>query len=408
MKMMMTKIEEHKKLLVLVLVFFIPSGFYLLSQNIVGYDSYFFLNKICVPENGHYNLTGNVHVAQNIVLSFLPCDLFLIKLLIVALFAFSLFVFYLIGEETKKGYGWPMLLFLGITPLFTLEYFKLENETFAFPFLFLSLYCFIKYLNRKKTVFMALSIVTIIISSFFWLGSFFYILIYALMQPLILVLFIPLYVVGFNNIFMPILSNSFGILSTLAPKLGIVENSFFYGLIYSGIYVYFLRENKQHNYPYLLMFLPMALIGTLNPKYFILAVPFFALAMCWLVENTKNSSWILVMAVILNLGFAISYMPIGFVGKAPKTFEVQGVKDLIDLNRSLDKPIANDWGLGHMVWFYGGQTEMHSGPPGEGDWNMEKQVNRVTLTYNKVSKNCVLLNEYGWNPFGETLKLYDC
>jgi len=380
--------HKQKIVFVFLLIFALPGFTYFLRDGFHGLDSYYFLTKVCREDN-HFTASPNSPLG-NIVFDILPCDEFILKAILVFLYGLSVLAIYLIGEETWKGSGWITLLFTGITPIFLYSSFKLENDAFGFPIMFFGVYFFLKYLNSKKDKgviksrpnysYLIISVLLILLATGFWGGALYYILFFVLMEPLMLIIAIPVFILFAGQL-----------IETIIPKLDIDESTPRGGLTFILLYMVplvFFKGKPDFRFWYLPLTIVLFVVGALNPKFFILGIPFFALA---LTKNFLNATkgekrFIAGWATILFLFYSLSVVALS----SPTNMETEIASDLVYLAQEKDLRIANDWELGHLIWYYGGHTAQHSGGK---DPDFANEKNRLIATQ-QVLENCEKIEEY--------------
>lgn len=382
------------KVLVLALVFVIPSAIYLLSFGVGGFDSYYFLGKICGQNN--YDYTPLPELAFWVV-NWFPCNELLVKITSIGVLASSIFILFGIFEMVAPKKGFLGILAVAITNIFISFHFRFENDLFAYPLIFLSLYFFLRYLQENKNLFDLLtSMALLFFSSFFWKGGVFYLLGFGLAEPLI---FLPALVMAF--IHFPELINN------LVPRFEIAENNPIRGLwnfiLYGVVFLIGFKNNKEAlkwYFPFLTIF--FILLGILNPKLFFLALPFTALTILKIYEvTTQESKNIMVLAMIgLALVWPTSMLTTGY---QPYEWQHHAAIDTVEYAQAFDVNIQNDWTYGHLIHYYGGQTKEHSGP-GEYEFVLH---DRVILTEEKLP--CQIVTEYLPGPtITDPVTLYYC
>lgn len=395
---------HHKKLGFLILLCFIlPSFFFLTKPSFYGMDSHYFLTKICSEKN-HYSEEAN-YFLTNLVFNNLPCDFTLIKSILILLYGLTLIALYKIAEHTWKGTGYLTILFSGISTVLLFSTFKLENDAFAIPLLYFSLYFFLKFVQPEPTFMIPqkkgylnlfLSFCLLGLAGMFWGAAIFYLIAFFLiLLPRLTIL---------TGIIAFIRPEFQGITSQLTAALignyKIIENNpllFFYlNFIYLYILVFAIDKiaKKPWHAKLTVIFL---IIGFLNPKLLILATPFISL---YIVKNyliarkehmflKKKISAKKVFTTIAIALWIINSIILGFF-VTPTALQMQAAEDTVQLSQQTGLEINNDWEYGHLIWFYGGKTQQHGGigiPPTE--------HNTVLLTYrDKIFPNCSIQKTY--------------
>ena len=391
---------------ILVIAFgLITFGSYLYFPTFLGYDSYFFLDGVC-GEGINYNQAtiSTVPPLAKVVFNALSCDVFLIKTLFVGLFTISLLIIYYINRLEHGKDAWMAIPFVLIFPVFILNSLKIENDPLGYPFMFASFYFFFKYLKskhnnlesnlgpvkfigfKKDYTALALSLILIFIATLFWGGSLYYLLYYSLLQPWLLLLTIPLLMFFFAELTQPII-----------PNFAVDENNPFrfvrQVIMFFTIFLLSARIDSIPKKKWLLA-LPFLIMGLLSSNLLILLTLLIPLLLihAWKNAEPLTKDWMVRLAFVVSLIYIIQ---IGISWHCPYSYEHDLVQEAIDLATDQNVILENDWGLGHLVFYYGGLTTKHSG------------ISEITcsdcivLSYDEFP-NCELLEEE------EELKLYNC
>ena len=389
--------------LLLVVAFILPSTLYLVSQGFLGYDSYYFLAEVC-GGNPIYDAPSNAPLFDMLI-SVLPCNEILFKLLLIALFGASMLIIYAIGEDYARGWGKYTTLFAMISPILLYNSFKFENDAFAFPILFLATYFFLKHLSQPKNdliktkknwFYLAATIFLLLFSLGWWGASIYQLIIFALFEPLLLFVTIPLVIIFFSMI-----------LGGFLPRLDVNESNPFLGMV---AFVFFLipftlaRNKLVFNFPYQKLSLAMIGVGLINPKFMILALPFIGLALAnaYSIAREEKKQLMLLVATMCIIGFSL---PIGLGTLHPAQFEHTAVQDAMQLAFDENKTLVNDWSYGHMVYYYGGETYQRASPARK--LKLEHNLtSKIVLT--RLDLNCLTIKTYDNPVITPSLKLYRC
>lgn len=183
-------LKSGKFLFILLFLLFIP---YFLKPYIVGYDSYAFVNFVCLKT------PIDLLAGTKLILSILPCNLLVFKIIIFALTFVSLFVLKKTAEYVNPAYGWLAPLFLLSSPVW-LDFLNFEDDQFSYPFLLIGLYFIIKYLKEKKIANYVLAIFFALIGLLFWKGSVYYLLLFLFGHPIGFAIFVILLFTFFTGI----------------------------------------------------------------------------------------------------------------------------------------------------------------------------------------------------------------
>lgn len=380
--------------IVLVIAFgLITFGSYIYFPTYLGYDSYFFLDHVCGGGGLFEDASiSTVPPLAKIVFNALPCDVFFIKALFVGLFTLSLLIIYYISRLEHGKDAWMAIPFVLIFPVFILNSLKIENDPLAYPFMFASFYYFFKFLKFKQNdfknryLYVIISLILLAIATLFWGGSLYYLIYFSLLQWGLLFITIPLVIIFFAELVLPLL-----------PNFGVDENNpFRFVRQVMMFFVIFLLSNKIYSIPRnkWLMALPFLIIGLLSPKFLILLTPFIPLLLihAWKNASELTKQFMVPLAVVVGLLYIIQ---IGIAWHGPYEYEHNMVQEAIDLATDQNRLLENEWGLGHLVFYHGGTTTKHSG------------ISKITC------KDCIVLS-YEEFPGCELLKeerelkIYDC
>jgi len=385
--------KKYVQVLLVLVAFLLPSILYLGSNNFLGYDSYYFLTDVC-GGNPIYDAPTNAPL-HDLLLPLLPCNDFLLKLVLIALFGVALLTIYAITRIRYKEHAHLGVLFACVSPILLYNSFKFENDAFAFPIMYASLYFFLKYLDseKKKKIFLLPCLGLLFVASLFWGASLYYLLIFTIFEPLFLIFVIPMLFLFFGLLFNGIL-----------PDFGVNENNPLKGVLaflFFQIFWLLPRTRKVFDFDFKKLTIVLIGVGLLNPKFMILAIPMLSLTLSkvYSMLDVENRKKMIALTMVLVVGFAL---PIGLGSLHPSLIEHEAVKDLVEYSVDLNKPIANDWSYGHLVYFYGGETNNHS------TYNNKfgSYVNSVVLS--RQDLNCSIIKEYPSNPLEGNMKIYDC
>lgn len=381
---------------VLVVVLALPAVAYLADFGLGDNDSYYFLGAVC--EQGNYDYTV-VPILAFHALKYLPCDELLLKMLSVLSFFASAFILFHIVELWWPKMGWMGLLTTAITHIFSFQHFRFENEIFAYPLVFLSAFFFLRYTKKHEILDLAASLTILTFSFGFWGGGIYYLFAFAFTEPLLWTVAIPIAWFFWQPLFL-----------NFWPRPEIVENDPIRGLLrtifYGAVFLLSMKTRKVLHWPLFWTTLFLLTFGTLNPKFFILTLPFLALVIIHAYNVTPQAAKNNMLLVML----AFSIVPPADLildGISPKAHHVQAVKETIAYNNTHDvnEYIANDWTYGHLIHYYGGKTKEHSGP---NDHNLFAAKNQLVLTGLRLP--CTVIKQYEFDVAGlnSPLTLYKC
>jgi len=383
-------------------------GSYLLFPGYLGYDSYFFLDHLCGGGGLYDEITGSQVPYYNYLakqaFNVLPCDVFTLKLLFTSLFTISLLIIYYTSKLEHGKDAWMSIPFVLIFPVFLLNSLKIENDPLAYPLMFGSFYFFFKYLKFKPpevpTVFgkinfigfnknysdLFISLVLLFTATLFWGGSLYYLFYYSIFELGLLIIAVPVLLILFVDLVYAIL-----------PNFGVDENNPFRFVRQTMMFfLLFLLSNSLRSIPRnkWVLALPLLLVGLLSPKFLILLTPLIPLLLihAWKNASELTKGFMVPLAVVVGLIYIIQ---IGISWHGPYDYEHDLVQEAIRLASDENKILGNDWGLGHLVFYYGGNTLNHSG------------ISEINC------KDCIVLSyeEYPWCDLlkeERKLKIYSC
>ncbi len=365
---------------------------YFLREGFRGYDSYYFLDFIC-KENFELFELGNSPPLATIAFQILPCDIFLLKLLLFVLFFASILIIALTGELMFKD-GWLAGIFVFFSPILWFNALKLENDSLAFPFVFGAIYYFVRFhlKQEKKDFFKAL--LAIGIGAGFWGGT----------------LYLPF---GFALQSIPFMAIALGtgiyfgrqLLSNALPFDKVLESNSIGAIINYVFYMFTIVGLHRSKFlPILVFFMAFSLF---NPKFSIFVIPFLAL----LIFDTKPfipEKWFKMLPYI-GIGLILAWGFLIYFTDNPTDQEIELTGFAVEKSRELNKRLFNDWPFGYVVeWFdfnassWGGSQDLNKYRGIE-----SKLENAIVLTSQDL--NCTELKST-YYPFGDQRKLfvYNC
>lgn len=397
-------LDCKQKLAVIVVCIIFPATAFFLHQGFIEYDSYASLTYLKNGDDYAYKETNFTQkewagFLENLENNLNSKDNYLeLKFLWILWFLVTCVSLYFLGEIFRKGSGFLILAFTQITPLLITNSFKFENEAIGFGLLIVGLIFFLSASKAKsKSSYFAEMIVSILFFAWgllFWGGGIY--LLFAL--SLSGFLFFG-FIFSLALFFFPSQT-----INSIIPNFLVTENSPVIGLLIFTIYASFLwafKTPKMPQIPYPLTTIFLVVLGTLNPKFFILAVPFIALYLSEIYHATRYKKAMLAVALTLSVCFSIPLLPFEEITYSPKPSEFKAAQEIVKLSQETGKEIKNDWTFGHLIRYYGGKTNMHSG----GNWEVNSDKNTVVLT--RKNLNCILVKNYSINPI-YPLKLYSC
>lgn len=357
----------------------IPFAVYFVRPDFVGNDAYAFLLFTC-KNKAEIELPW----LQFPLFSLLPCNFVALKAALFACaFVSGCFIIKLSTLFSPKN-GWraAYLLFLGSA--FVLDFAKLENDAFAFPFLFASLYFFFKAYKTGKRRPGLVSIALLFAAALFWQGAFFYIIAYALNISILLIALSPLFVIPFTGNYL----HWRNLVGLIWRTNKIAEDMPFQ---FHVPFILTLGIAGLMNAPLLL---PQGLfffaLGVASAKFWILSFPFLIVGFVLLLEQF-DSEWLFqataVLAIVLVFGLAQSLWL-----NPPRAEHWEA----IDYALSLDNNVVNDWGLGWWIKWKGGTTGSYA------SFLHQEEFSEGRIGITEQDTNCSILREF------EKVKVVKC
>jgi len=340
------------------------------------------MNFICKGDSFEQFQPQNLEPLALMVFSWLPCNFLFLKLILFLLFFAGVLIIALTGELINKDYGWLAGIFTFLSPILFRTAFKLENDAFALPFIFASIFFFVKFLkqNQKKDFFK--SILWGMVGAGFWGVALYLPFGFALLS----VAFIA---VAFTTAFI------FGgkLLSSALPLEAVLESNPTGAIInYVGYFFSIIALNTSILLPTIVFF---GGLGLLNPKLSILVIPFLSLLV---VDALKfiPKNWIKLLPLLcIGLAFAWGFT-LYFDNPTHEEIEITKFAVQESLHKNLD--IFNDWNLGYIVAWFGGEPSGWGGPQ-----PLREKENSIVITTQDL--NCTEIKSVP-HEFGETGRLF--
>lgn len=371
---------NRKQVALLFLASMIPTTFHILRPDLVGADSYYFLNHIC----GNTGIPFTTEPLAAILFQFIPCDLILVKILLgFLLFLNTLFVS-MTGELFNKKDGWLAGWFCFISIIWIKIPFEFENDVFAFPLLFLSIYFLFKgvlHSNRENTLF---GLGVLMISGLLWRGAVYYIPIFALYSGISLVI-----------LFAVIIMYGPAMLTHLLPAPeNALESTPFFGAIQNTL----LFPAVLYYYPALII--PMfyfLILAAFEWKLSLHMIPFFAISLTKFYSKFPElkNEWLKAFAYWLKFGPALILLifSAGILIQFPHQSTFNAIDYAVEMSDG--NVMWNDWDLGYWIEYRGGKPMFWGGmhPPKEIE-------SGVVIT--SFGSDCQLLREFSTDKVLET------
>ena len=329
-----------------------------------GYDSFYYLNVVC---NGASFVAGELPLSIALF-SLILCNVVLIKVLLFLCCLSACLSAALLGEHFVKDKGWMAGVFVFASFLWLQTFWAFENEAFAFALLFPAAWLFYSGKWKKK----ALAVFLTILACGFWTGSTLMLAVFGLSN---IFSAIPLgFVAGFYHK---------AIVGQLTPNPFVQESWPGFGLFFQGLL--FVSLMFWRMLPAL--FVPIGFFTTIafvNMRFACFASFFLAILAAKQASFAKTR----VLRAMPYVGVALCV--IFFVGVSaglPPTFhEIEAVR--LAVAEADGEEICNQWGLGHMVEFFGGVASDKAG----GQQQCTDCNDCVMLSYD-CPERCVRLND---------------
>jgi hypothetical protein len=306
----------------------------------VGYDSYYFLQKEGVKDEGIGSFMLSYWVQGNILIA--KCLLF------VALFVSCLLISE-IGRVIGGNWGKTAGLLVFLSPIWLLEFLKFESEAFALPILLLATY----FVLQKETRHKILACFFVVVASFLWLGSLIYLIPFAFFY---LPAFIPL------AIAIPFYWHKVG---AFLPNPAVNESAFLgAGFTFHWALLFGLLGLKDKRawrlIPFLIFF---GIAGFVSGKLGVHLAPFLAVCFALAIKRLVRLRSVVVgltVVMVLASPFAILFL------YEPTETQLSDWKQVVE--EADGEIVCNDWPCGHAIEYFGGKPFAKAG----GAWDYSK------------------------------------
>jgi hypothetical protein len=376
---------DKKKILILFLLCLVSFLPFFFKYGVNGMDSYYYMGHVCGVEHDKYSVETTPPLF-NIVANVLPCNFFVIKLILFVGFFLSVLSIAYLGEVFNSKYGWLAAVFSFLSPILSTEFTKFENDQFGFPILLWATYFFFRGVKEKSIKLQALSVAMVLFACGFWGGGLYYILAFALGSVVAISAAVPVLIFFWKKL-----------IDSALPIEKVVESTPLLGgvALFLLIFGYFFIEMVY--LPQLLFFTVLLFVG--GPKFAIHVIPLLSVSMAKMYGAGDRNRILkrvarifLYVAVILALsrGFMLYNSP-------PTAMDWEMVDSAIEYSTDLNKGLHNGWELGYWVSWRGAEPSRWGGFAKE---DLNSMHNRVILTSYDV--NCSTLEEFG------IYKIYNC
>lgn len=362
----------------LILIGLLLPFFTLLVRGIFwGRDPFAFYAGVC-GRNVSGSLSSNFF---EYLLTFVPCDFFVISFLMLLTYVFGLVgLYFFFGNFESEFWTRRLMLYvLTLTPLFFLEGMRFENDLFGWSIAFFGLGLTSLFLRDKKYVFaLIIWVLSAIITTLIWLPSIIVMLLIVFLidyntktKKIVLGIgVIGILLVSFNYLLI-----SFRIENIVGEELPLVAIVFILHIVHFYKYI-----PKKVLVPGILLLG----LGLIKAKYMFLATPFLLLG---LIQKEKTQGIIIKkekFEVLLAVVILIPALFIIGLSVEPSHSDLQEIENIIDLADENNLKVYNEWSYGWMFIYKGYDTNFKSSWPNP-DWN---NLNRPFYAYSKEELPC--------------------
>lgn len=305
-------------LLLLCLVFFI--GF-ALREGFADQDSYYWLAKLGIQENGFL----------------------FVKLIISALIFIILLVSWKTGEIYYKKNGWWVALILFSCTLFFTDFFKFENDLFGYALGFAGLYYALKCERRFDWTTFFKATILFIVGGLVWGGTIYWVLAASILVFPFVFLWIGAMLLGENlSVFYTFLN---------MPET-VMEQVRQIGLIYFGPSIFALTGAMFTPKRIVLAFLLTCIPTFFMAKLYVLAIPFLIIIAAHFFWHfgAKQNKLELIEKTLIVFSFFVATL---YFNNAPTIFPTSNDLTLIKDTAKMGF-IQNNFTSGHILTYYGG------------------------------------------------------
>lgn len=381
------RLVSKKQALALLFLCTLSFAPYFLHPFFVDADPYYFLNHICKENYAPYLPSENF--SANLLFDILPCNFFLLKLLLFAGFFLSVLAIAFTGSLFDEKNGWLAGVFSFLSPVLAREYLKLENDQFAYFFLFWALYFFYKAKLQKSKINYFFTFTLILIGISFWSGSFFYLIglglnSWAFLLPAIATLFF------FGKKMYQSIHTSIDLLLNLGQSIGtriVLERQPFIAIVYWFALLLGVTFFAKPFFPQLIFFI---LLGIITVKFAVLAIPLLCLSMLCLYNKLlkKKKQKIAQIILVSSFGLALAWgLLIPF--NVPSQNEWNAIDYAIQASKDYNATLVNHWDLGYWVQWKNAKASAWGSIH---DIDHNSLSNSVIITHEDVS--CEKLKEF--------------
>lgn len=389
---MSRRLRDYLLLFVIVCVLFL---IYIFGRSIItpfiGADSYYFLNHI------FYNKTlFTTNFVGTFIFNLLPKNILLIKIIMLLVTLLTLYISYEIARLLSKDNAliYPFSLIAMFS--FSLVFFKLEDDLFSLPFLFISLFFIVKYqisTNKKKWLDknILFSLFFLFISTIIWKYTVLFILMY-----LFITNFHRLYILA-STVFVVFFKE---FITTILPNSNIAENQTAFlsfniagGIIFLLFFLYLNKSMIKRNKYGIYLFSILTLI---NFKIIYILLPILFINNIYLLKNKLNKNKIMLYFIYFLFLIGTCYQ---IINLPPNKEDYALVSIGQSYSKQLNKDIVYPWGLGYFLIYHNINT------PYYGTYNNSTNYkNKIVMTV----KNKPQFLKCGLLKTGKYYELVNC
>lgn len=364
--------------LFLFLLLLVPFSVYIARGSFIGNDGYGFLLFVCSGEN----LVG-LQSLPLAVFSLMPCNALFIKgILFLLAFISGYFILKLCSLFAEDWWRASYLIFL--SSVFVLEFVKFENDQFAYPFLFASLYFFYKGLMFGRRKSFVKSLVLLGIAGLLWQGSVFYLLSFTFNAFALAIVSIPILIWKRSQI-----------VGAIVRGFEIAEDMPFQFHLHFILNFGLLGAILEPVLTYQALFL--FALGAISNKFWVLSLPFLVVGMVLLLkklEGMPQMRWFnpQLFAIVLA-GFCLFGVTQSIMLNPPTESHWKALA----YARTISDDVEVDWSYGYWARWFGIQTESYGSPHNQRDFSAGQIV-----VSKRGLETCTVLETFG------RISVYQC
>ena len=329
-----------------------------------GFDTFYFLEGVC--QNGAFESQA---IGTKALFSLLPCNI----MALVAINSLLCVVSALIIAKTASLFskkGWLAGIFVFASPIWLLEFWKIENDAYAYVILFAAAYFFFKGLKEGGLKSKLIGIFLVLVAQLFWEGSVLWLIAFSLSWFWLALPVIPALAFKFWEF-----------IAQITPNFNATESTPGFGLLYQM----FLFTALMYLRHLPLMIAPIGffiIIALINAKFAIHATALLAIAATKQFENTKTifNKWFPAFGAVIVVLFLASMSQ----DLPPDSQELKAAQ--LAIAEAEGSEICNDWGTGHLLSYLGGNPVARSG----GRQVCQGCTNCIILSYREF--DCPIIN----------------